>query len=57
MLHGAAQLQTGPLHPGRLLDAAVLVVASLLWLGIAFWVLEASGSALPRVVKKKLRLA
>jgi putative peptidoglycan lipid II flippase len=42
--------------PGRVLwiDLAVLVAGSALWLLITRWVLEKSGSALPRVAMKRL---
>lgn len=42
---------------GRVYDLAVLVAGSLLWGGISFWVLRRTGSALPRVLMKRLRLA
>lgn len=38
-------------------DLLVLVLGSLLWLAITKWVLERSGSALPRVAAKRLRRA
>jgi putative peptidoglycan lipid II flippase len=58
MLRGATWLPpTGPFHQGRLVNAAVLLIGSLLWLLLAMWILESAGSALPYVVKKKLRLA
>jgi len=38
----------------RWTDLAVLLAGSLLWLAIAKWVLEKSGSALPRVAMKRL---
>jgi putative peptidoglycan lipid II flippase len=37
-------------------DLLILVLGSLLWIVIAKWVLEKSGSALPRVAKRRLRL-
>jgi hypothetical protein len=42
--------------PGRVrwIDLAVLVAGSALWLLITRWVLEKSGSALPRVAMKRL---
>jgi len=42
---------------GRTLDLVILLAGSALWIAIAKWVLEKSGSALPRVILKKLRLA
>jgi putative peptidoglycan lipid II flippase len=52
----------GALHaaiPGHVywIDLAVLVAGSALWLLIVKWVLEKSGSALPRVAMKRLGLA
>lgn len=41
----------------RWIDLAILVAGSALWLVIVRWVLERTGSALPRVVMKRLRLA
>jgi putative peptidoglycan lipid II flippase len=38
----------------RWTDLAVLLAGTLLWLAIAKWVLEKSGSALPRVMMKRL---
>ena len=38
-------------------DLALLVAGSALWVTIATWVLEKSGSALPRVMMKRLGLA
>jgi putative peptidoglycan lipid II flippase len=51
----------GALHrsiPGHTqwIDLAVLVAGTALWLAIAKWVLEKSGSALPRVAMKRLGL-
>lgn len=40
----------------RLIDLAVLVSGTALWLGLTKIVLEKSGSALPRVTMKRLRL-
>jgi putative peptidoglycan lipid II flippase len=37
-------------------DLVVLVLGSLLWIVIAKWVLEKSGSALPRVAMRRLKL-
>jgi putative peptidoglycan lipid II flippase len=41
----------------RMTDLAVLAAGSGVWLLIAKWVLERTGSALPNVVKKRLGLA
>lgn len=41
---------------GRPLDFAILVLGALLWLLVAQRVLEKSGSALPRVAKRRLKL-
>ena len=51
----------GALHkaiPGHTqwIDLAVLVTGTVLWLAIAKWVLEKSGSALPRVAMKRMGL-
>jgi putative peptidoglycan lipid II flippase len=51
----------GALHkeiPGHIqwIDLAVLVAGTVLWLAVAKWVLEKSGSALPRVAMKRLGL-
>ena len=40
----------------RWVDLAILVLGTGLWLGIVKWVLERSGSLLPRVAMKRLRL-
>jgi putative peptidoglycan lipid II flippase len=40
----------------RWVDLAILVLGTGLWLGIAKWVLEKSGSLLPRVAMKRLKL-
>ena len=37
-------------------DLIILIAGSLLWIVIAKWVLERSGSALPRVVMRRLKL-
>jgi hypothetical protein len=44
-------------HASRGLDLVVLVLGSLLWILIAKAVLEKSGSALPRVIMRRLRQA
>jgi putative peptidoglycan lipid II flippase len=41
----------------RMTDLAVLVAGSALWVVIAKWVLEKTGSALPKVAMKRLGLA
>jgi putative peptidoglycan lipid II flippase len=41
----------------RPLDILLLVMGSLLWVVIVKWVLEKSGSALPRVVQRRLKLS
>ena len=45
-----------PMH-GRAYDLSVLVVGTLAWGGTSLWVLKRTGSALPRVFMKRLRLA
>ena len=45
------------LHHARLADAIILVAGLVVWTFIAKWVLEISGSALPGVVMRRLRLA
>jgi putative peptidoglycan lipid II flippase len=40
----------------RWVDLAIIVLGTGLWLGIAKWVLEKSGSMLPRVAMKRLKL-
>jgi putative peptidoglycan lipid II flippase len=37
-------------------DLIILLVGGAVWLGIAKWVLERSGSALPRVAMRRLKL-
>jgi putative peptidoglycan lipid II flippase len=45
------------LHDGRYLaDAAILVVGLAVWTGLAMFVLDKSGSALPRVMLRRLRI-
>jgi hypothetical protein len=41
----------------RWIDLAVLVAGSALWLLITKWVLEKTGSALPRVAMKRLGMS
>lgn len=45
-----------PAHT-RWTDLAVLVAGTMLWFTVADWVLQKSGSALPRVMRKRLGLA
>jgi len=40
----------------RMLDAAILIAGTALWLAIAKWTLEKTGSALPKVAMKRLGL-
>ncbi len=40
----------------QMVDLAILVAGTALWLAVAKWVLEKTGSALPRVAIKRLRL-
>jgi putative peptidoglycan lipid II flippase len=51
----------GVLHramPGQIrwIDLAVLLAGTALWVAVVKWVLEKSGSALPRVTRKRLGL-
>lgn len=41
----------------RLIDLVIVVAGSALWLATAKWVLEKTGSALPRVAMRRLRLS
>lgn len=41
----------------RVSDLIVLIAGGLLWTAIALWVLKRTGSALPRVILKRMRLA
>jgi putative peptidoglycan lipid II flippase len=50
-LHGA-----NPHRQARMLDAAILIAGTALWLAIAKWILEKTGSALPKVTMKRLGL-
>jgi putative peptidoglycan lipid II flippase len=45
------------LHHARFADAAILVAGALLWALVTKVILDKTGSALPRVAMKKLRLA
>jgi putative peptidoglycan lipid II flippase len=40
----------------RLMDLAILIAGSALWLAVARWILEKTGSALPRIALKRLGL-
>jgi putative peptidoglycan lipid II flippase len=51
-LHALAQIR----HARYCRDGFVLVAGIALWIALARWVLEKSGSALPHVATKKLRL-
>ena len=42
------------LHRARVVDAAILIPGTLVWLFVVKWILEKSGSALPRVAMKRL---
>ena len=42
---------------GRVQNLAVLIAGGLLWAGVSFWILKVAGSALPRILIKRLRLA
>jgi putative peptidoglycan lipid II flippase len=45
------------LHDGRYLaDAAILIAGTAVWTGLAMFVLDKSGSALPRVIMRRLRI-
>ncbi len=47
----------GPLHQrARLVDLAILLAGSALWFAVTRWILEKSGSALPRIAMKRLGL-
>jgi putative peptidoglycan lipid II flippase len=54
IMRGAPALHLG--LNSRPLNGAILVVGSLLWTLLTGWVLEKSGSALPRVVLRRLKL-
>lgn len=47
----------GSHRPAQIRDLIVLLIGTALWLLVAKWVLEKTGSALPRVAMKRLRLA
>jgi putative peptidoglycan lipid II flippase len=42
---------------GRFYNLAVLIGGTIVWGGISLWVLRQTGSALPRIVMRRLRLA
>jgi len=44
-------------HARYLLDALILIAGIVVWTALAMWVLEKSGSALPKVAMKRLGLA
>lgn len=45
------------LHHGRsIADAAILFAGLAVWTGLAMWILDKSGSALPRVMLRRLRI-
>jgi len=48
----------GPFHPAQIrwTDFTLLAVGTALWVAIAKWILERTGSALPRVMMKRLGL-
>jgi putative peptidoglycan lipid II flippase len=56
----AAGLVAGRMHlstHSRGYDLIVLVAGTVVWGGISLWVLRRSGSTLPRVLVRRLRLA
>lgn len=54
---GARLMHFNMTRANRPRDLLILAVGSLVWLVIAKWVLEKSGSALPRVVMRRLKLS
>ncbi len=57
---GAGFDHLGGTHPqghARIADLAILLAGTALWLALLKWVLEKSGSALPRVAMRRLGLA
>ncbi len=40
----------------RVIDAGILIAGAILWLSVTKWVLEKTGSALPKVAMKRMRL-
>jgi len=45
------------LHHGRsIADAAILFAGSAVWIVLTMWTLDLSGSALPRVAMRRMRL-
>jgi putative peptidoglycan lipid II flippase len=44
------------LHHARVADAAILIIGIAVWTLIAKWILERTGSALPRVTMRRLGL-
>jgi putative peptidoglycan lipid II flippase len=53
-VRGAAHLHIALLAKERWMDLAVLLLGTAVWVVVAKWVLEVSGSALPRVVMNRL---
>ena len=57
-LFGTAAHQLGwKMNASRTWDLVILVAGSISWVAIALWILEKTGSALPRVAMKRLRLS
>ncbi len=54
-LYGLPRLAQSP-HARYLIDGVILLAGITVWTAIAMWVLEKSGSALPRVAMRRLRL-
>ena len=52
---GSAQMAHTHWH-ARLADLAILVAGTVVWVAIAKWILDRTGSALPRVAMRRLRL-
>jgi hypothetical protein len=44
-------------HARAITDTLVLAAGIAVWAAIAMWILEISGSALPRVTMRRLRLS
>jgi len=44
-------------HARSLTDAVILIVGIAVWTLIVWWILEKSGSALPRVVLRRIGMA
>jgi putative peptidoglycan lipid II flippase len=57
-LFGTVAHQLGwKMNASRTWDLVILVAGGICWVAIAAWILEKSGSALPRVAMKRLRLS